>query len=120
MIRRCLPVVLLFGLAGPVLSGDPPFQRAGGLLVDRAGMAVYTFDEDALPGVSSCYGPCAALWPPVYADADATARGDYSLATRKDGRKQWAWRNKPLYYWVSDRRQGDASGEAVTGWHLVR
>ena len=54
------------------------------------------------------------------ADADA-ASGDYTLVTRDDGKKQWALKGKPLYYWVKDTKPGEMTGEGVMGaWHVVK
>jgi predicted lipoprotein with Yx(FWY)xxD motif len=30
------------------------------------------------------------------------ASGDYSVITRDDGKKQWALKGKPLYFWAKD------------------
>lgn len=29
--------------------------------------------------------------------------------TRDDGKKQWAFKGKPLYYWIKDQKPGDAA-----------
>lgn len=94
-------------------------KMLNGILVDPGGRALYTFAKDSA-NKSSCYKQCAALWPPVYAAADAAAGGRYSLTTRSDGKKQWALQGKPLYYWAADTKPGQASGEAVADWHLIR
>jgi predicted lipoprotein with Yx(FWY)xxD motif len=114
----CLALVLLT-CALPAAAAGPALQRKNGLLVDAAGKTLYTFDKDT-PGASSCYAQCATLWPPLFAPADAVANGEYTVVTRKGGRKQWALRGKPLYYWLADTKPGDATGESVPGWHLVR
>jgi predicted lipoprotein with Yx(FWY)xxD motif len=35
------------------------------------------------------------------------ASGDYSIITRDDGKKQWAFKGKPLYFWAKDQKAGD-------------
>jgi predicted lipoprotein with Yx(FWY)xxD motif len=85
-------------------------------------MTLYTFDKDSAgSGKSVCNGQCATNWPPLMAaDADA-ASGDYSVVTRDDGKKQWALKGKPLYYWVKDTKPGDTTGEGVMGaWHVAK
>lgn len=116
----CLPLVALLVTANPVMAAES-FQATmrNGILVDPNGRAVYTFGKDSI-NKSTCYKQCAALWPPVYADADAKAGGTYSLTTRSDGKKQWALQGKPLYYWAADVKPGQATGESVTDWHLIR
>jgi predicted lipoprotein with Yx(FWY)xxD motif len=92
----------------------------GDMLVNSAGMTLYTFDKDA-DGVSACYDKCATNWPPLMADADAKAEGDWSLGERKDGAKQWAYKNKPLYLWIKDTKPGDTTGDNVNEvWHVAR
>ena len=36
-------------------------------------------------------------------DADK-ATGDYTVITRDDGKKQWAFKGKPLYFWAKDTK----------------
>jgi predicted lipoprotein with Yx(FWY)xxD motif len=85
-------------------------------------MTLYTFDKDtAGGGKSACNGPCATSWPPLLAAADAKAGGDYSIITRDDGTKQWAYKGKPLYLWVKDSKPGDRTGDGFNNaWRLAR
>lgn len=101
------------------MAAEPPMQQRNGMLVDEAGMSLYTFDKDT-PDTSTCYQQCAALWPPLFAAEAVKPADGASVIKRKDGRLQWAWRGQPLYHWLADRKPGDASGESVAGWHLVR
>lgn len=90
------------------------------ILVDQDGMTLYTFDKDS-DGTSACYGGCAANWPPLMAASGAMAKGDYSLVTRKDGSKQWAYKGMPLYLWKGDSKKGDMTGDGFKGvWHVAR
>ena len=84
-----------------------------GVLTNTAGMTLYTFDKDA-GGKSACNGPCAANWPPLTAGADAKASGDWSIVTRDDGAKQWAYKGKPVYLWAKDQKPGDKTGTDST------
>jgi predicted lipoprotein with Yx(FWY)xxD motif len=120
---RLLPA-LCFGLAafaGSALA-EPAAKMANGMLVDSAGMTLYTFDKDAAgAGKSSCNGPCAALWPPAMVSADAKADGDFSIVTRDDGAKQWAYKGKPLYHYSADKKAGDMTGDKFRDvWHVVK
>src|SRR3954452_8079528 len=65
----------------------------GKTLVDASGMTLYTFDKDA-DGKSACNGPCAKNWPPLAA-ATGAASCSWSIITREDGSKQWAYKGKP-------------------------
>lgn len=91
-----------------------------GMLVDSAGMTLYTFDKDT-DGKSACYDQCAKAWPPAMAAADAQAQGDLTIITRDDGAKQWAYKGKPLYLFVKDSKPGDKAGDNVKDvWHIVK
>ena len=92
----------------------------GKTFVDAKGMTLYTFDKDA-GGKSACNGPCAGNWPPLMAAADAKASGDWTIITRDDGSKQWAYKSKPLYSWSKDQKPGDMTGDGFNGaWHVVK
>jgi predicted lipoprotein with Yx(FWY)xxD motif len=85
-------------------------------------MTLYTFDKDAAgSGKSVCNGPCATNWPPLMAmDGDA-ASGDYSIVVRDDGKKQWAFKGKPLYFWAKDMKAGDKTGDGFNNvWRVAR
>ena len=85
-------------------------------------MTLYTFDRDAAgSGKSVCNGPCATNWPPLMAAPDAKASGDWSVITRDDGARQWAYKGKPLYFWAKDQKPGDRTGDGFNKvWQLAR
>ena len=92
----------------------------GQVFADSKGMTLYTFDKDTA-GKSACNGPCAQNWPPLAAKAEAKPMGDWTVVTRDDGSKQWAYKNKPLYTWVKDSKPGDTTGEGVNNvWHVAK
>jgi predicted lipoprotein with Yx(FWY)xxD motif len=53
---------------------------------------------------------CAAVWPPALAPEDAKPVGAFTIITRKDGRKQWAYDEHALYTSVLDHAPGDVLG----------
>ena len=90
------------------------------VLTDTKGMTLYIFVRDE-PGKSNCNGPCAEAWPPLMADAGADAADKFSVITREDGSKQWAYKDKPLYLWSRDEKSGDTMGEGVfDSWLVAR
>jgi predicted lipoprotein with Yx(FWY)xxD motif len=104
----------LFGPSGPARTSD------GVLVAGTNGMTLYTFDKDT-PGKSACAGGCAANWPPFIAPADAKPVGDFTLVTRDDGAKQWAYKGKPLYFWVKDQKPGERTGDGFNNvWRVAR
>jgi predicted lipoprotein with Yx(FWY)xxD motif len=117
--------VVVLGLAGCASMGSvgaPPTKLVDGVMTNSAGMTLYTFDKDAAgSGKSTCNGPCATNWPPLFAAADAKATGDYTIISRDDGAKQWAYKGKPLYLWIKDAKPGDRTGDGFNNaWRLVR
>ena len=102
--------------SAPAMPGDTAKGKA---LVDGKGMTLYMFDRDTT-GKSNCNGQCATNWPPLAAAADAKAAGDWSIVTREDGSKQWAYKGKPLYAFAKDTKAGDATGDGVNNvWHIA-
>jgi predicted lipoprotein with Yx(FWY)xxD motif len=103
--------------AQPAMTGD---SSLGPILTDHNGMSLYTFDNDE-GGMSACTGQCAENWPPLVAAADAQPEGDYTIITRDDGTRQWAYKGKPLYLWVKDAKAGDVTGDNVNNvWHVAK
>jgi predicted lipoprotein with Yx(FWY)xxD motif len=109
-------------LGGCASLSSPPAKVADGVLVGPNGMTLYTFDRDVTgSGKSVCNGPCATNWPPLMAAETDKASGDYTVITRDDGKKQWAMKGKPLYYWIKDTKAGDRTGDGVQNvWHIVK
>jgi len=122
MIRTIAAAAFALALAACAAMGGAPTQVSNGVLTDSAGMTLYTFDNDpAGAGKSVCNGPCATNWPPLLADAGASASGGYSIITRDDGRKQWAYMGKPLYLWVQDKKPGDRTGDGFRNvWRVAK
>ena len=121
-LRRALPggVVLVAALCGNLAVAQAPAKMADGMLTTPSGMTLYTFDKDDA-GKSMCNGPCAANWPPLMAGAYAKASGDWTVVTRDDGGKQWAYKGKPVYTWAKDQKPGDKTGDGFNGvWHVAK
>lgn len=113
---------VLAGCAGMgSMYRQDPANVSDGALVGARGMTLYTFDRDqAGSGRSVCNGPCATNWPPLFAE-DGAARGDWTIVRRDDGRAQWAYKGKPLYYWIKDQKPGDRTGDGFNGvWRVAR
>jgi predicted lipoprotein with Yx(FWY)xxD motif len=93
-----------------------------GMLTGMHGMTLYTFAKDTTPNESMCKGNCLKNWPAVKASADAHNMGDWSVISRDDGTKQWAYKGKPLYYFANDKKEGDTVGEGKGNgaWHIAK
>jgi predicted lipoprotein with Yx(FWY)xxD motif len=108
-------------LAACATTGGPA-RVSDGVFVGPNGMTLYTFDRDTVAsGKSACNGQCATNWPPLMAGPGQTGGGDWSVVVRDDGSRQWAYRGKPVYYWVRDAKPGDRTGDGVNNvWRLAR
>jgi predicted lipoprotein with Yx(FWY)xxD motif len=103
-----------------LLTAEAPF---GTYLTDSAGRALYMWDADR-EGSSTCYGDCAAEWPPLTVGdaAEAGPNVDASLigtVARTDGTQQVTYGGWPLYYFESDVQPGELSGQGDTGFGAV-
>ena len=92
-------------------------SKLGSILVDSRGITLYDFPPDKA-GKSTCYGACAALWPPLLTKAKPLAGlGAHAalLGTtkRKDGKLEVTYNGHPLYFFVSDRKPGQTTGQGV-------
>lgn len=99
-----------------------PAKVSDGVFIGSNGMTLYTFDRDAVgSGKSVCNGPCAQNWPPLMVAAGAASSGEWSVVTRDDGSQQWAYKGKPLYFWIKDQKAGDRTGDGVNNvWRLAK
>jgi predicted lipoprotein with Yx(FWY)xxD motif len=89
----------------------------GRILVDAKGRTLYDFPPDK-HGMSTCYGACAALWPPLTTHGKPVAghgvRASLLGTTkRKDGKLEVTYNGHPLYYFVTDRKPGQTTGQGV-------
>ena len=95
--------------------------KQGPKLVDLKGMTLYTYERDTTGKSSNCNGKCSETWVPLPATADAKAVGDFTVISRNDGSKMWAYRYRPLYTSPADKAPGDANGNATTlQWRIAR
>ncbi|MGP1630127.1 MAG: COG4315 family predicted lipoprotein [Giesbergeria sp.] len=102
-------------------SPDMPTRAADGYLIGPTSHTLYTFAKDGNSGISNCNDQCAVNWPPLAVAPTAKPMGDYTIITRSDGARQWAFRGQPLYYFTKDTKSGDTIGDGVAGnWKIVR
>jgi len=92
----------------------------GTLITGANNRTLYVFKPDeksttAHEKLSTCNGPCAAVWPPVLATGTPSVAGKadaalIGLTTRSDGSKQVTYNGMPLYYFAADTKAGQATG----------
>jgi predicted lipoprotein with Yx(FWY)xxD motif len=102
-------------------------SKLGQILVDGKGMTVYLFVADHATA-STCYTSCAQVWPPVLTNG-APVAGTGATASllgttkRTDGKTEVTYNGHPLYYFVTDKKPGDTTGQGVTGfgeiWYVM-
>jgi predicted lipoprotein with Yx(FWY)xxD motif len=126
-MRKLIPTtfvagVLLLGITAALAQTAPATTAdtsKGKALVDGKGMTLYVFDHDTT-GTSNCNDQCAINWPPLMAAADAKPSGQWTVVTRKDGGKQWAYKGLPVYTFHKDTKVGDVTGDGVNNvWHIA-
>lgn len=84
------------------------------ILTDADGMTLYTFDGDAQRDGQICTSTaCDVHWLPIAAPTIAMPVGDFSIVTRSDGSRQWAYKGRPLYAYAGDQLRGDVHGAGV-------
>ena len=127
-IFRVLSVAFLFSCilaaCSSMTSGTSANTKViDGTLVGANNMTLYVFDKDqGGSGKSTCNGPCAANWPPLLVEVSASAYGDFTVITRDDGKRQLAYKGRPLYFWTKDVKPGDKTGDGFLNgaWHIVK
>lgn len=106
----------------PVMSDIVMMAKGTGIVTDAKGMTLYTFDKDT-KNVSNCTGQCLVNWPPFVVSGQAQSSLPANLGTFKkpDGSMQYTWKGMPLYYYIGDKKAGDATGDGVGGvWHVAK
>lgn len=99
----------------------------GKVLVDGRGRTLYLFEQDA-KGRSTCFGPCAGVWPPLTSSGAAHVGGTAKASLlgtdcRRDGKTQVTYQGHPLYFYQGDSKPGQANGEGLkqfgAEWYAV-
>lgn len=94
------------------------------VLTDAKGFTLYWFARDTATR-SSCYGSCAAYWPPVIGTpvTQGVLAGSLGTIRRSNGSRQATYDRHPLYRYIGDSAPGQAHGNGVrlNGglWHEV-
>ena len=91
--------------------------KLGRVLVDAQGRTLYLFEKDKA-AMSSCYGACASIWPPLTTGGKALAGTGVRAAKlgatkRSDGKTAITYAGHPLYTYAGDRKPGDEQGQGL-------
>ncbi len=84
------------------------------MVTDAQGYTLYWFAPDS-PTKSTCYGTCAAYWPPLTGDpvAGPGVTGRLGAIKRSGGGTQVTYNGHPLYTYVGDSAPGQANGNDI-------
>lgn len=102
------------------VATDP---KLGKILVGANGMTLYMYTKDTSDTVT-CIGDCAVKWPPLMTQGTPVLGEGVNPAlvgiTQSNGSKIVTYNHLPLYYWTSDQKAGDVTGQGVGGvWYVV-
>ena len=98
--------------------------KLGKFLAGEDGKTLYIFKKDTA-NVSNCSAGCAQAWPPFTLDAGEQVKagagitGALTTFARSDGTMQVAYKGAPLYYYATDTKAGDVTGQNVNGVWFV-
>ena len=81
----------------------------GHALMNEQGRTLYAFSGDLKRDTPKC-GAIPCRWQPVFAPELAAPFGDFTIVTRSDQTRQWAYRGKPLFTHDGDFETGFAVG----------
>ncbi len=110
--------VAAMAMAGAAWAAPPGVTEKDGAWIAPDNKPLYTFARDTTPGKSACNGGCATAWPPLAAAEGAANDGDWTVVTRDDGSKMWAYKDKPLYTFARDTA-GQAASGVSDAWPLA-
>jgi len=102
--------------------------RLGKVLVGPNGRTVYLFLADTATRSACNSAGCVQAWPPVLTTGapKAAAGANASLLgtiKRADGTTEVTYAGHPLYYFISDKKPGDVTGQGIDAfgapWYVV-
>jgi predicted lipoprotein with Yx(FWY)xxD motif len=88
--------------------------KLGKVIVNSKGLTLYDFHKDK-GTTSSCYGGCAAVWPPLTTESKpmglmGVPTSKLGTTKRNDGTTQVTFAGHPLYTYVEDTKPGEVKG----------
>jgi predicted lipoprotein with Yx(FWY)xxD motif len=108
--------------SGPSLSVGE--SSLGHILLDRRGLALYTYGHDGR-NVSHCTEVCERVWPPATVSGKPTIGAGVSPSKmrtieRANHSTQLVYNGHPLYTFSEDTHRGQMGGEGFLGvWFVV-
>jgi predicted lipoprotein with Yx(FWY)xxD motif len=107
---------------------DVGSTRLGRVLVDGKGRTLYLFAADTGTKSTCNSSACVQYWPPLLTTGAPQAgagvnAGLLGTTKRQDGTTEVTYAGHPLYYFISDSKAGDVTGQGINGfggpWYVV-
>jgi predicted lipoprotein with Yx(FWY)xxD motif len=102
--------------------------RLGNVLVGPNGRTVYLFLADTATRSACNSSGCVQAWPPVLTKGAPKAAAGVNASLlgtikRADGTTEVTYAGHPLYYFISDKKTGDVTGQGIDAfgapWYVV-
>jgi predicted lipoprotein with Yx(FWY)xxD motif len=102
--------------------------KLGQVLVDSSGRTLYLFAADTGTQSTCNSSACVQYWPPVLTNGTPQAGTGVTASLlgttkRQDGSTEVTYAGHPLYYFITDKKAGDVTGQGVNGfggpWYVV-
>jgi predicted lipoprotein with Yx(FWY)xxD motif len=102
--------------------------RLGKIIAGPTGRTIYLFLADTATSSSCNSAGCVQAWPPVLTKGAPKAGAGVNAALlgtikRRDGTTEVTYAGHPLYYFVTDKKPGDVTGQGIDAfgapWYVV-
>ena len=102
--------------------------KLGRILTGPTGRTIYIFLADSGTRSACNSAACVQAWPPVLTKGFPQAGSGVNAsllgtATRRDGTTEVTYAGHPLYYFISDKRAGDVTGQRIDAfgapWYVI-
>lgn len=103
-------------------------SKLGAILVDASGRTLYLFLADSATSSACNSAACVQYWPPLLTTGTPQAGTGVTASLlgtikRQDSTSQVTYAGHPLYYFLTDKKAGDVTGQGVNGfgapWYVV-
>jgi predicted lipoprotein with Yx(FWY)xxD motif len=111
------------GSAGAVTVGSAS-SSLGTYLTGSNGKTLYTHAGDSM-NTSTCTGSCLTAWPPLTVasgqqpTAGTAVTGQLGTFSSSGGSLWVTYNGLPLYYWQGDAKEGDTTGQGISGFSIA-
>jgi predicted lipoprotein with Yx(FWY)xxD motif len=96
----------------------------GYVLAEANGKVVYTYGKDTKGGSPACSGSCAAIWPPVTGQPQASQAdklpGTLGTVSDANGAKQVTYNGLPLYTFKGSKPFVTTGNGVGDQWHVIK